>query len=117
MLTAISAGCVFSVSVRSSAGPSRTMRDRFMPSASSTSSSVSRAIGNAASSASPIPTAWEPCPGNAKAIVITIPTGTDKEKPTRIGPGNRHGPPSPVNPRGRPAESAGACLHGIGKCV
>ena len=42
---AMIAGCAFSVSVSSSSGPSRIRRNRFWPSASSTSSNTSRAHG------------------------------------------------------------------------
>ena len=50
-LTAISAGWVFSVSVRSRSNPSNISRDSFCDSASSISWNVSRAAGNASASA------------------------------------------------------------------
>ncbi len=71
-LTAISAGWVFSVSVRSRSNPSNISRDSFCDSASSISWNVSRAAGNASASARPMPTACEPWPGKTKARVMCV---------------------------------------------
>ena len=57
---AMIAGCAFSVSLRSSSGPSRISRNRFCPSASSTSAKTSRAARLASASAAPMPTDWLP---------------------------------------------------------
>ncbi len=57
MLTAISAGCAFSVSCSVSAGPSNMIALSFWPSASSTSANTARASGKAAASSLPMPTA------------------------------------------------------------
>ena len=73
MLTARIAGCVFSVSVSRSSGPSKQMRLSGSPSAASASSNVSRQIGNASASAWPMPTFCEPCPGKRKAITGAAP--------------------------------------------
>jgi len=61
----------FSVSVGSSSGPSRINRERFCPSASSTSSNTSFAARLAPASAAPMPTAWLPCPGKMNARIST----------------------------------------------
>ena len=66
---AMIAGCAFSVSLSSSSGPSRISRNRFWPSASSTSSKTSRAARLASASAAPMPTAWLPCPGKMNARI------------------------------------------------
>ena len=63
------AGCAFSVSLSSSSGPSRISRNRFWPSASSTSAKTSRAAALASASAAPMPTAWLPCPGKMNARI------------------------------------------------
>ena len=68
--TAISAGWAFSVSCRVSAGPSQMMAVSFSPRAASTSSNTARAAGKASANALPMPTAWEPCPGNVNAAVM-----------------------------------------------
>jgi hypothetical protein len=72
--TAIRAGWAFSVSWRVSAGPSQMMAVSFSPSAESTSSNTARAAGKASARALPMPTAWEPCPGNVNAAVIGAPS-------------------------------------------
>ena len=48
--------------------------DSFSPSAESTSSNTARAAGKASARALPMPTAWEPCPGNVNAAVIGAPS-------------------------------------------
>ena len=70
--TAISAGWAFSVSVSVSAGPSKTMRESLLPSASSTSSNTWRAGAKFAASALPMPTVWLPWPGNTKTTAIPL---------------------------------------------
>ncbi len=70
---AMIAGWAFSVSVSSASGPSLIMRNRFCPSASSTSPKISRATGEAAASAAPMPTAWLPCPGKMNARMASYP--------------------------------------------
>ncbi|MGY4295876.1 hypothetical protein ACVWXN_003971 [Bradyrhizobium sp. i1.4.4] len=45
----------------------------FSPSAASTSSNTARATGKASAKALPMPTAWDPCPGNVNAAVIGAP--------------------------------------------
>src|SRR3954464_14992062 len=72
--TAIRAGWAFSVSCKTSAGPLQMMSVSFSPSAASTSSNTARAAGKASARALPIPTAWEPCPGNVNAAVIGAPS-------------------------------------------
>ena len=67
-LTARIAGCVFSVRVSRSSGPSKQRRLSGSPSAASASANVSRQIGNASASAFPMPTLCDPCPGKTKAI-------------------------------------------------
>ena len=67
MLTAISAGWAFSVRTRSDSGPSRINFDRFCFSASSISWKTSRAVAKAPARSTPMPTAWDPCPGKTKA--------------------------------------------------
>ena len=68
MLTARIAGCVFSVSVSRSSGPSKHSRLSGSPSAASASAKVSRHTGNASASAWPMPTFCDPCPGKMNAI-------------------------------------------------
>src|SRR5436190_10658929 len=46
----------------------------FSPSAASTSSNTARAAGKASARALPMPTEWEPCPGNVNAAVIGAPS-------------------------------------------
>ena len=69
VLMARIAGCVFSVSISRSSGPSKQSVLRGSPSASSASAKVSRQTGNAPASARPMPTFWAPCPGKRKAIM------------------------------------------------
>ena len=74
ILTAISAGWAFSVSVKISPGPDHMISESFCPRAASTSSNTARAAGNASANVLPIPTAWLPCPGkiNARAMAIVL---------------------------------------------
>src|SRR5262249_7970407 len=67
---AISAGCAFSVRVRSPSGPSNIKSDSLWDNASSISSNSRRADGNAVARSRPIPTVCEPCPGNTNARFI-----------------------------------------------
>ncbi len=70
MLTAIRAGWAFSVRTSSDSGPSRINLDRFCFRASSTSWNTSRAVPKASARSAPMPTAWDPCPGNTKARLM-----------------------------------------------
>src|SRR5690606_35128568 len=65
------AGCVLTVSARSSAGPLAIRAEIGSPSAASAAASRPATSGWAAK-ASSIPTFWEPCPGNTQAIVIVV---------------------------------------------
>ena len=67
---AMIAGCAFSVSLSSSSGPSLISRNRFWPSASSTSANTSFAARLASANAAPMPTAWLPCPGKMNARIV-----------------------------------------------
>jgi len=71
-LTAMMAGCVFSVRRRVSSGPSKQSFESGNPSAASASAKVSAATGNRSASSRPMPTACEPCPGKRKAIFVDI---------------------------------------------
>ena len=71
-LTAIMAGCVFSVRRKSSSGPSKHSFDSGKPRAASASAKVSAATGNRSARSRPMPTACEPCPGKRKAILFDI---------------------------------------------
>ena len=87
------AGCAFSVSFSSSSGPSHISRNRFWPSASSTSSNTSRAGRLAPASAAPMPTAWLPCPGKikraSKPLLVSL-GGAVRPSDARIAkPGSR----------------------------
>ena len=66
-LVASIAGCACSVRASSSAGPSKQSAESAMPRHSSASSKVRRAGSNAAARSRPMPTRWEPCPGNRQA--------------------------------------------------
>ena len=68
MLAARSAGCAFSVRLRSSSGPSHASRVIGSPSASSAAANTAAASGEDLARARPMPTDWLPCPGNTKAI-------------------------------------------------
>ena len=85
---AMSAGWVFSVKVRASAGPSNISCESFCFSASSTSWNTSRAAGKASARARPMPTVWLPWPGKMKAW-----TGMDgfPGRRRRIGARRDHG--------------------------
>ncbi len=72
-LTAMRAGWVFSVRVRSSIGPSRISLLSFWPRASSTSWNTSRALAKASPRSAPMPTAWLPWPGKMKARLMGAP--------------------------------------------
>ena len=73
MLTARIAGCVFSVSVSASSGPSKHKRLSGSPSAASASANVSRQTGKASASALPMPTFCDPWPGKMNAITGEAP--------------------------------------------
>src|SRR5688500_1490662 len=67
-LVARMAGWALTVRSSSSAGPSRIIRDSGMPSAASARSKAAAAAGDRSISSAPMPTYWEPWPGNTKAI-------------------------------------------------
>ena len=71
-LTVRMAGWVFSVRRSSSSGPSRKMRLRGNPRASSASANVVAATGKASARERPMPTVCEPWPGNRKAIFFVV---------------------------------------------
>ena len=79
------AGCVCLVSVRSSSGPSKHRFESENPSTSSASSYVRWAVGYACASSLPMPTRWEPWPGNRSAVFMagrcrTAPTENEGDR-------------------------------------
>ena len=64
------AGCVFSVSLKVSSGPSKHRRESSKPSAWSACSKMTRAAGNVWARLLPMPANCEPCPGNRKAVFM-----------------------------------------------
>src|SRR4051795_237729 len=66
------AGCVFSVSLSCSPGPSKQSCEIENPSAASMSSKTRRAAGNASATSFPIPEYWLPCPGKTNAVSCSI---------------------------------------------
>src|SRR6266545_1390526 len=70
-LVARSAGCVLAVSWSSASGPSKHSRAISNPSASLASAYTAFAAADVSAKARPIPTAWEPCPGQRNAIFMS----------------------------------------------
>src|SRR5690606_17855867 len=70
-LVARSAGCVLTVRVSSSSGPSKHNVERGNPRTRSASSNVSRTISYSAASSRPMPTLCEPCPGKTQTSLRT----------------------------------------------
>src|SRR5262249_45822106 len=64
------AGCVNSVSLSCSSGPSKQSFESEKPRASSASSKVCFAMENFSDKSRPMPTACEPCPGNRNASLV-----------------------------------------------
>src|SRR5580658_5282281 len=71
-LTVRMAGCVFSVSFRSSSGPSKMILERSKPRASSASAKVCAAMRKRSARSRPMPTDCEPWPGKRKASLVDI---------------------------------------------
>ena len=69
MLTAIKAGWVLWVSLRSASSPENIKAESFWPRTSSTSWKTSLALKNVSLSSRPIPIYWEPWPGKTKAFI------------------------------------------------
>src|SRR2546421_4642317 len=67
MLTVRIAGCALIVSLRSGSGPSKHSLLNAKPRISSARRKTRRAVSDTSQSALPMPTYWEPCPGNTKA--------------------------------------------------
>src|ERR1700731_2594451 len=66
------AGCVFSVSLSWSSGPSKQSRDSGKPNASSACWKIRRAAGNASANVLPIPACCDPWPGNKNAVFMSL---------------------------------------------
>src|SRR2546426_5713970 len=92
--TVITAGWVFAVRASSCSGPAKMSRESGSPRAASAAWKTSRLSGKVRFSSKPIPTVWEPCPGN-----ITARPPKDLSGNWRIGAGlpadNRRSPGQP----------------------